>query len=1180
MKKPLKYILWGMLPTAALAVFAFFFVTGSFFITRAVLPLCSRQWGIDVAASQVNWSIWGSQIEFRDLMIGPAQDPYFKAASGKFQYDMAALLKGKVKFSHIFVHQGVYVIHMEQPDNPAAGADTDNSPVSIDLADGKAVDSSVIITFGTGQSPSAIEFTKLDLEFDRFANDQRLNGTARSELRFASSRNNHVDSGQLEFKISTKLNQNLLPETMKLHAALSKLQGEISERKLENSNLQVIIDATDNHDLLEVKELTVIEADHRDVTLSKANLKGTVNWEPFGFRSEFHIERLSETTVAILCDLLGQFNPGYGTVSANGEVEYLRRKLRANGEISLDRSGTAVFGQTQYDIIPFAVNAQYDFLIDLGKRLTDLKKFDLSITNKNREIAAVRLDKPVKYSWSPNAAEGNQDKTPAQFHLLFRDFDLNILRFLDPSQSDFLINSGRLSADMLFSIDHDFAQAKLAGEAKIDNSELKLLNTRIPLNSTTAFEVSVNKKFDYKLSKFETALNSQKKLLGKLQLSGTGNFKSQTGDLSLAAVELQTEIIKLFMPGDQEKTLKTIDRMKFNNIGCLVNFRYNLEQPKLDVKSVSAEFKYLGNSTVKIEVMPFIYLPLERTVDKDWQIKITGKLPAANLNTLIERPDFKFNAGNFGLNVRTSVARDFSSSLIKGDFNLDNLSFDFNGKTYQNLSLQTLTTIYLPNYDNVEISTFNLYLKNDNRSAARVEIPGKIDLKNRTFSFNADIRYLNENFANIFSDADVMALNLSGPVGVSGNLNENSYKVTCSLNFENCVLPNLSASNLSGSLIANYELVNEMDTLRRFFLKVRDQKGEVLDLSLRKAYNPMLNLDEYQLRSGFVDVDRFKGLFAGNGGNGGGEALKTVPKLDFGKRKIFVECNFNKIHWGKDFNTTFRGSFNIDQNSLQLTDGKMRGDGGEFDLGFGAQNVDNGIRYRIRVQTAAGPMSLMPFYSLLTEGDQHDLTGKIDRIDSEIYLLDDGSKNWVTNSISGYVAAELSTLSIPSSVAFGPFGNILLLPVYSISKFYRLLDTGITDVTRLSQLTKNEKAVLKSINAISFDRGRFKLNFHKGAGQLEYCRFAGDPVRELTFAGIFELDGEQNIDLESNMNISGLNLTLPIHGTLYDPKIDFVNSARETLMKIPEVYIMDMENTAAGKIFPIKKAKEMFQKLK
>ncbi len=1179
MKKPFKYILWGMLPTAALTVFAFFFLTGSFFITRAVLPLCSRQWGVDVGASQVNWSIWSSHVEFRDLTVGPLSDPYFKATSGKFDYNLAALLKGNLKFSHILVNQGVYIIHMERPDDPAADATADNDPVLIDLSDGKAVDSNVVITFGSGQSPSAIEFTRLNFEFDRFANDQRLTGSARSDIRYASSRNSHVDSGQLDFKISTKLNEKLLPETMKLHAALSRLKGEISERKLDNANLKVIIDATDNHDLLEIKELTVVEADKRDITLSKANLKGAVNWEPFGFRSEFHIERLSETTVAVLCDLLGNFNPGYGNLSASGEVEYFKRKLRANGQVNVERSGSAVFGQKKYDIVPFSVSAQYDFLIDLGKRMTDLKKFDLCINDKTKEIASVHLDTPVKYSWS-QAAEVNPDKTPACFRLNFRDFDLNILRFLTPSESEFLLNSGRLNAEMLFSIDHDFAQAKLTGEAKIDNSELKLLNTRVPLNSTCAFAVAVNKKMDYKLTKFDLTLNSHQKLLGKLQLSGTGNLKNETGALSVGAVELQTEIIKLFMPGDQEKTLKTIDRMHFNNIGCTVNFLYDLEHPKLDVKTVSAEFKYLGNSTVKIEVMPFVYLPLEKTVDKDWQIKITGKLPAANLNTLIERPDFKFNAGNFGLNVRTSVARDFSSSLIKGDFNLDNLDFTVKGKDYRNLSLQGLTAIYLPNYDSVEISTFNLYLKNDNRSATRVEIPGKIDLKNQTFSFNADIRYLNENFANIFTDTDVMSLNISGPVGVSGNLTEHSYKVNCSLNFDNCVLPNLSGNNLSGSLIANYESVNNLDSLRRFLLKVKDQKGDVMDLSLRKAYNPTLNQTEYQLRSSFVDFDKLKGLFA-DGGKVKAEAKEKIEKrLDFGTGKTFVDCSVGKIHWGKDFNTSFRGNFLLDDNSIALSDGKLRGDGGEFDVQLNAQNVTEGIRYRFRVLTAAGPMNLMPFYGLLTEGEQTNLTGKIDRIDGEIFLTDDGGNDWVTRSVSGYLAADFSKLSVPNSVAFGPFGNILLLPVYSISKFYRLFDTGITDVKNLSQMTQNEKTVLKNINSIYFDRGGFKINFHKGAGQIESCRFGGDPVRDLTFAGIFELDGEQNINMESNMNISGISLTLPITGTLYSPKISFVNSARETLMKIPEVYIMDMENTAAGKIFPIKKAKEMLQKLK
>ena len=54
MKKPLKFTLLGMIPAILLIVFAVFFIRGSYFLTRVVLPLASSRTGVELSLIHIS----------------------------------------------------------------------------------------------------------------------------------------------------------------------------------------------------------------------------------------------------------------------------------------------------------------------------------------------------------------------------------------------------------------------------------------------------------------------------------------------------------------------------------------------------------------------------------------------------------------------------------------------------------------------------------------------------------------------------------------------------------------------------------------------------------------------------------------------------------------------------------------------------------------------------------------------------------------------------------------------------------------------------------------------------------------------------------------------------------------------------------------------------------------------
>ena len=91
MKKLLKFTFFVLFPAALVLVLAFFFLTGSFFLTTVALPFLSSRAGVEITAERVELSVFRSRVRMEKLRVGAEKSPIFQAARAEGGFDWAML---------------------------------------------------------------------------------------------------------------------------------------------------------------------------------------------------------------------------------------------------------------------------------------------------------------------------------------------------------------------------------------------------------------------------------------------------------------------------------------------------------------------------------------------------------------------------------------------------------------------------------------------------------------------------------------------------------------------------------------------------------------------------------------------------------------------------------------------------------------------------------------------------------------------------------------------------------------------------------------------------------------------------------------------------------------------------------------------------------------------------------
>ncbi|WP_294504710.1 hypothetical protein [uncultured Victivallis sp.] len=1161
MRRRYRRTLWTLLAAALLGIFAFFFLTGSFFLTSVVLPMLSSRWGVEVVADRVELSLFRPRIVLENLRVGPEERPYFRTRRGEARYAFSMLAGKGIKLSEVRMEESELTLYhlggrRWSVKNPAVTGTKQRrkkrkKPFLIDLEDVVFRNSDLRLIFGDPDAGGALELTGLELTADRFANGRRMRLKGKGGMRFSSSRANHIDAGSFTLDFETGLGTNLVPETFNVSCGMAGLFGSISGEPFNDGAIQFAAEGSHDSGGFEFRNLTLTQRQGGSLQ-SDVVLSGRVRYQPFEMRGDIDIRHLSEEITSLLFDLGFGFNPGRAELQYTGKFAYARRKLSASGMLRANRAGDAIIDLERISLPPLRLDGEYDFEVDLGESLIDLRKFALVVAEREKEVASFRLQRPIRYSWRKREASTGQQ---AVFDLDCHEFDLKLLKFLIPGDAPFRFDSGRFSSHMQLTLKRNLSAFSLLGTGRISDGGCCWDGRNIVCSEIlTDLDMELRRDFHWTLRDLSLSLKNDGVDLGNANFSGEGELSDVAGKLSAQLEGLTPELAVWSFPA-LEPFLPEYRKLGFGTAKVSFELEKSTQKDPVCLQTLDAGVYRDGRLALRLQAGPY-RLTSSSAGGDELKFQLSGELPLATVNGYLGK-EVQVDSGTVKLSAEGSIAPGFRSAIFSGEFLFDDLAARIYGRNYRDFSVQCAFSGYMPAMNYLEMRTLNFYLRRLGKPALRLECPGTWDLERSSYSGEWAIRYLNDQFLSlIFPDA-VFDAQLTGKMQVSARDHFRVLRASGAFELDKLILSSRPEELFTGTLSLMAEKDERRLLLRRISAGVKQKDGLLFDLSgeCRADLSAPDGAVTMQIASDGIDAGKLLALIPVRDRERNTNADR-VPRLNFGGRPVDFGCRLRKIRLtpslSADLDTRlrFRGdSLETDHLLLQLNNAR-------FDGEFRGSNTKQGVLFSAALR-GDDPLSLPPLMELIEGTSQKGAAGTLRDFNLNLRFLENGRPDSCLETLTGSLSMGFRDLTIPDTVVKGEFARLLLFPIEVVGQFSSLL---ADDLAAWKESIISTESLTKRLKTIRLDEGIVRLHANEGRVRVDECAFFGDWVSRLAFSGAFDLARGRKLNLTSRLTVGGFQATIPMEGTLDNPFVRFESIAGDSfktlLTKIRELNLI------------------------
>lgn len=1183
MRRPVKYTLLGAIPVVLAGIFTGFFLCGSFFLSRVVLPAVSRRAGIEIVADQVNWSCFSSRLEAENLRIGPADAPCFSAGRAAFRYGLPELFGGTLKFSEILVERGEFTLFRvpggwscfrpraqdnstgKTPEEPAESAvrrdpETQRKkPLQFDLSQIRIVDSRLMLVYGQTGAGGAFELSNLSGSAPVFRNGELFSAELSGRVKLATSRASQVDDGRMTLVLNSHLNEALFPESLELKCELAGLAGRVGGAELHGGALSLEMKARARGRGVDVEQFHLVQSRNGEPR-SVIDLSGAMQWAPFSIRADFTRGTVSPEVLAVCTDLGLGFNPGEATLECRGKFSYGGRRFSSDGMIRLTRTGEAIFGLERIDVPDFRLDVTHRAVVDLNRSEIDLARFSATMTAGGRESASLRLRRPVRYSWLTRADEKREN---AEFDLVLDRFDLQLLRFALPGDSPVRGIGGQLSGKVQLLCRHNLSSVGVLGNGRLEKGRGEIGGRRIPADEALfGLDLQLRRNFDFQANSVTLSLQKEAQEIGALACSGKGSLRRGEAELQLRFERLVPELATWFEPACAPfVAIWRRAGVSPADLSAAVAFADGGRSVHIRDGKLTAE--RAGKPFATLQLNSFSWFPQSGTLNHGPEFSFRCAGPLSLVNPFLPPERGRVLAGEFQCALTGRLNRQLDGGVIDGECALDGIGLRCGAKEFSGFGVQNRLSLYFPDFNTVEIKTADFYLRRHGRPALRLECPGTFQFQEGRYRGEWQLRYLNEQFLKLFSPTLAREAQLTGKVQVTAQNHFEAFRAAVALECSRWLAATREELPCNGRLLAVFESSPRQWAVRNFQLKFNRAELPLAD------FTGECRVDRFQedgpvavrLSSPRVELGELLKLFSRDGAfrssegeeaapRGDGAPAETlragarpagrrVPALFFGRRPVDFGCRFEKLRLAPELEATLEGRFRLKEGEARSEYLNFTLNGARFDAEVRASSRPEGIRGELAVR-GDDRLACRPLLELLAGVRDDGFEGVLSSLNTRLSWLDDGRENGFLNTLSGYFRMKLRNVVIPNGVANTLFGRLLLLPVDLAGKLSTLMPD---ELAALPGRIFSASSLQQTLRTIQFSSGDLDLSADHGEVIVRECRFLGDWIDRIGFSGRFQLGSEQKLQLESQLSIGGIPLTLPVRGTLTRPEIDLQRGA-------------------------------------
>ncbi|MGE4565838.1 MAG: hypothetical protein AB7F32_13270, partial [Victivallaceae bacterium] len=928
----MKKFKFRILPVAALLaaillVAAYFFLTGSFFLTRMALPLASRMSGVRFSAESIDWRPWSARLTIRQFRLGDEKEPFLEIRKIRGFYNFFQCLRGVISFRDVEASGVMLRFISNAPEQwnynqlstaPSTGAPQTGDGSGVPAMEFFAVtieDSEVQFSIRrTGQTHQLI-FAGLNLKSPLFGTNRpmELAAAGRSDFRTGQGLEARTDF-DTNFRIDW--DRELNPRRIELDSRWRNFTSLINDHRVSESGLVWNLEVHKQDRLWVFDELKLAQQ-HDGGERGFFDGSGRIGEDGLPFAFDVRHFMLPEELIALSAEFFHGVNPGVMTLEGEGKFELSKKSFASAGTWRLDRQpGKGYFDGEAIELPGFALRAQQDFSIDFDTRRIEVRELRLEVDESSRSSLRLFLRKPVNYDLAQLSAAGDRPGVTCEVS----DFDLSLLRFVMPENRRLRFDSGKISGVASFDFSRDLSGAKIYGGfagRKIGFHSGDYVQRN--LEGTVNWEAEVGQNLGLIFRHFVFHAADDGKVLGEVTGEGNFHFGKKNGSASFEVRHLSESLLSL-LPEEHRKELGE-ELMPFAPLTGTASGKldFTSERLRVDAVKLTIDSRRAIRVAARLEAQEFL-LP-GFTPKINWKVQLEADGPLLEVNRFLPKTPLQFAEGRCNAAFRIDSSRDFSTATATGNFAMTNVAGRLGTTYFRDVIIQDEFSVYRPENGRIQLNTNTLYWRVNGRPALRIETPGSFDPVGREWESRVAVRYLNENFVGLFLPGRIRDGLISGNLKLVGRSDED-IKIGGYFQLEK-IRPVDNPAVFDGQF--SFEFDNNLEegsNLRRSRLRLHSGPRQLIDAELAAAIaaDPAKPIS-VRLTSYAGDLEALR-VRAAAPALPAAEKLPPAPGVqlrrlwNFGSRPIDLQLNLDNLNWGAHADFGLSGFFRLQDNRI------------------------------------------------------------------------------------------------------------------------------------------------------------------------------------------------------------------------------------------------------------------------
>ncbi len=1163
-KKKRRRIITAVAAGSVLLIWLLYlFLTSSFFLRTALLPVLSHKLGAKVHAQEVHFSPLSGSLRVKYLTIGDNGSQMLQCQHLYLSCSLLAL-PGKVNINDLYI-SGVKISLkqdaagkwnppllnqlIKNSEKTNRDSETDNSnfelpqkivlPFQLKVKKVNITDVAFHIESAVAGNPFKVDISDIKLSLKNLIPSCNTNLEINAKFKL-KHRQAIINDGRLNFNLQADLNASLMPDKLILSQSAKVVDGKLNNIDISGNKLAIASNLSFDGNKFEIGNMDIDYHNAKNI-LSSINLTASGALSPLAVKFKLHAPLIPETILDLIENFTGFTGLGYAEVSLFTEMAYQHRILTTKSDIHVRHH---IAGQDKSLLPEIYLDLEENINIDFKQKNLDVKQLKINMRGKNSGNLTVSLSEPFAWNWT---SATSSDSVHPEIFVRADNIHPSIINPLTATKGIVLGSNGSISGIMSTSFDRRQHCIKLVSKFAGSNLDMSVPGYQV---SAVSFVLKLTAStMDMKNISFSPTILVQHrgKTVGQVDILGAMDLPSKL--LTFKVNVSQANQATLYVLPEEVRNLKVMQelmtRLSPFEMKVETNGNLDLKKQNLNVARANVEVDRRKQGNLKVSFLSPWPLDLSAQGDDILPKPMNTNVIFTNMDAEFVNmflPDSqKINSGRVYARLKTRLDIMKEKLDTSGPIKLVSGGMRTGSLEFKNLAIASNVNVAMDQWTTLNIKNFDASIYNGRTLAAK--------LRNKSdFDFNADNMRITTQITELTQEA-VKVLQSDFPVNfkLCGNTvfsMQNGYKRP--LIQAELTADNITSNNIHTPLAADFRVdifpKNNTLVINKLEGFVKRKRKRLTNFNIDGIIATPLHSGKTKLRlaSNKLDLKLLEDILGGNQPlepqkvpsspdnstiqpepdpiklNADAELDLDLKNITYGSN-ITASCSKSILRIKNDQVIVNPLNIKLNDNAIVLR--------GMIDLGKAGG-------YPYAVTGTANQVYLGPILHTFSDNKNRTVSGEVSNFIIKLTGKGFTRKN-IDSNLNGEVKFNVKDLSIPDSLKSIRTIRIVLLPVESFAQIINYLPKlGTASFSKSLNAARN---VYNDVDNLHLKEGEVDLQINSGIVNIDKFHFTGDFIQKMDFSGYVPIDPNAPMKLVSNLDVYYLAVPLDINGTFNSP---------------------------------------------